>query len=64
MLTTSTILVVCVYTNKAQLEEWAERSNNDILDIKKHGYTKVLESKFLHSFYNSFDTQNMLQRMW
>tara|TARA_B100000035_G_C20774044_1_gene453909 strand:+ start:387 stop:689 length:303 start_codon:yes stop_codon:yes gene_type:complete len=48
-----------VYTNKEQLTEWAERSNNDIdqIDIKKHGYTKVLESKFLNSFYNSFDIE-------
>ena len=41
-----------MYTNKAQLEEWAGQMNKDI--FKKHGYTKVLESKFLHSFYNSF----------
>lgn len=48
-----------VYTNKAQIEEWAVRSGNDIdqIDIKKHGYTKVMNSKFLQDFYNSFDIE-------
>ncbi len=46
-----------VYTNKAEIQEWAVRSGNDIdeIDIKKHGYTKVMDSKFLREFYNSFD---------
>ena len=48
-----------VYTNKSELTGWAKRSNNDIndLDIKKHGYTKVLDSKFLRDFYKSFDVE-------
>ena len=48
-----------VYTNKHQLQDWANRSGNDIdqIDIKKHGYEAVMNSKFLQEFYNSFDIE-------
>ena len=45
------------YTAIGELAEWAEKHGHNIddIDVKKHGYTKVLESKFYKDFYSSFD---------
>ncbi len=46
-----------VYTNKAELEEWATKRNYNMSDISitKHGYENTVNSDFYKDFYNSFE---------